>query len=84
MRVCTCMCMCMCVCTCMRMRMCMCLLLCAACLMYRAVTSDLLVVTWHLLPLLTRVRTDYLLCQVYYESLEKSMPLYNALGKLGL
>ena len=43
-----------------------------------------LVVTWHLLPLLTRVRTDYLLCQVYYESLEKSMPLYNALGKLGL
>ena len=35
-------------------------------------------------PLTTRVRTDYLLCQVYYESLEKSMPLYNALGKLGL
>ena len=53
-------------------------------MMYRAVTSELLVVTWHLLPLLTRVRTDYLLCQVYYESLEKSMPLYNALGKLGL
>ena len=73
----------MCMRTCMCMRMCMCLL-CVACLMYRAVTSDLLVVTWHLLPLLTRVRTDYLLCQVYYESLEKSMPLYNALGKLGL
>jgi hypothetical protein len=66
---------------CMRMRM---RLLCVACLMYRAVTSDLLVVTWYLLPLVTRVRTDYLLCQVYYESLEKSMPLYNALGKLGL
>ena len=74
---------------CMRMCMRMCnvhhaLCMCAACLMYRAVTSELLVVTWHLLPLLTRVRTDYLLCQVYYESLEKSMPLYNALGKLGL
>ena len=73
-----------CMCTCMRMRMCMCLLLCAACLMYRAVTSDLLVVSWHLPPLTHARRTNYLLCQVYYESLEKSMPLYNALGKLGL